>query len=717
MLFLKQISHLKLIVCLLISLFTGVGLAAQTNTVYLDQPAGFLVKALAAGTRNTGFWDQSGTPVTFIQQQKIQAWSRAVNKDTTAGNYADQLYQFVPIAYDWYHIVAKNGGYLDAGNGQEGTEVFLSAANSSKSQRFRVVYEVVQNKGAYKFISFSGKALAFTPGYANRTKLTLADPVDTGAAWQLIDPVSKARHTAHLGSSEQLVYSLAAGQEFVYGKTGLYQDGSVRYTMIIVRKPNLTKEIYSMPWTPYAERPLQERLKVKTSNPASWQKYDYSLIFNGKVIATGDEIADLTFYNPDVDSWVSRDGSFVNVGVSTGKDYLSYIANRAARRYWTTPQSPVPDFRSGHHSYTQHYAENSYRLVIDGSVVIANWPMLRNLTYSDDGEHYMFSGSPDDRYNNQNIYLDNKVLAGPYKTILRMGFFPGSHIPYYIATKLSNQPVVTFGDRTLELSADEKIHRIASNGTKIVFTTTKKDPSLTGNAALKGIDTRVRVYQYDFNDRQLKKFEGYFHDIRVSETLGQFLYQTINQQGNYVLFDETGRVLIESPLTNLKSQFLHNQPQVFYSAVLDLSGGTVSRSVSAGFPVLAAAVGNTTFLKPNQSQTRIFSIADTASEGPYQILKNGSPLNNQLWASYGIYSVAYNPSGSSMALLVNQNSSESFRKRYYTINRCLDLDWQLLLNGEVQRGKFGEPVWSELNKCFLVLKQVGNQIRLVRIAD
>ena len=82
-----------------------------------------------------------------------------------------------------------------------------------------------------------------------------------------------------LSVSANPIYTLAPGEEFVYGKIGAFDDGSIKYTLAIVRKRNENKTFYRMGFRPYHPNIIQGSGNLKAYDKTKeYSKYDVDLI-------------------------------------------------------------------------------------------------------------------------------------------------------------------------------------------------------------------------------------------------------------------------------------------------------------------------------------------------------------------------------------------------------------------------------------------------------
>ncbi|MFO8021507.1 MAG: hypothetical protein R6U65_03495, partial [Perlabentimonas sp.] len=87
-----------------------------------------------------------------------------------------------------------------------------------------------------------------------------------------VSPYIKQQSLANASSSEK-IFSLEPNEEYVYGKVGLHDNGTVKYTFAITRKPNSSKELYIREKLfPYSgSQPLQGGGTMRrNNNPADY---------------------------------------------------------------------------------------------------------------------------------------------------------------------------------------------------------------------------------------------------------------------------------------------------------------------------------------------------------------------------------------------------------------------------------------------------------------
>ena len=94
-----------------------------------------------------------------------------------------------------------------------------------------------------------------------------------------------------------------------------------------------------------------------------------------------------------------------------------------------------------------------------------------------------------------------------------------------------------------------------------------------------------------------------------------------------------------------------------------------------------------------------------------RVYKNGSPADTQIWN--GLTALAASGDGSVYAALAS-NTLQCYSE-YYTTPAHLDAGWDLVVNGRVRSGKYGEPVWAKAYGSIIALMQQGDKLLVGRI--
>lgn len=757
----------RLMFLVLLSLFF-INSNGQSN--YSKLPVGKkLVLQLASNYGNNleGIWDISGStkvaPGSVLQLSKY-------NND---GDKKFILYNTDKTGY--YKISPGNSTYTRLGwenvNSYGENKIVIRYRYKTETQMFLFKH---LGEGKYKIYSTRGKVLA----YKNNRVQFIFDDNSENSKWYLIDgsnfqalsPISTHSLTSgadglNYNSKEMSVYKLQTGEEFVYGKVGLFDNGDTKYTLAIVRKPNRTKKIYRRGYDPYTSRPIMSGRPMRVNNsPKEYDKFDYWLVFNGKKMGPYDKIFDIDADDPDIDDWVSEDGKKLSFCAIKGQHYYANLGGRQTVYYWSLVQKPQCDKKSGKYTYAMEWSTNNWRLYDNGSIRHSNWKNFHSMRFSDDGSNVIYVGAPDKR-NQAYVYLNHKKVAGPYSLVGQVnsvGFIPGTNKAYYKGAVMGsknnratyNYGTIVVGDRKFDIPDNHGVGNFQINGDIICFTVTNYDKK-----AFYG--SEIEVWEYNHKTDVLKKHGKYGSYVNFKIIGNKFYYSTFDVKGNNLLVKQGGEVVekvtpknhyvnqvapngeiiswyktksdYESPYYLLKngkpySPFnirkkyvdkvsfnpLNSKPQIILK--LDQPVGSEKRKIMYGNNSFNLNGYFTKFYFPEKSENvfGIRRIKKTRDDYRWQLYKNNNATNSKEWT--GISPITYSPDGKRYAALVTDDMKRRGGGRYYTTeNGNLDALYKLFMDGKVVEGKFGLPVWSKKSNKFKVLKKVNGEIKLVEM--
>ncbi|HDS02093.1 MAG TPA: hypothetical protein ENN72_00090 [Firmicutes bacterium] len=351
------------------------------------------------------------------------------------------------------------------------------------------------------------------------------------------------------------IYTLREGEEFVYGKIGLFDDGQMKYTLAVVRKPNTEKPIYEAGFDPYEPRPLGEPLLKLNPNPKPYEQYDFFLIFNGVKYGPFDRILDMDQSDPDTDHWVSHDGKNISFSYVVREKYYPYVNGFPGVPFWTTNQAPVHDPVYGQTEFAIEASRYRFRLFKRAKIVLDNWMYMGDLHTSEDGTHFLYVGgeaTPEERY----VYINHEKKTGPYYLVSRVGFIPGTN-EFYCAgfDKQSNYKKVVLGEKRVAVPEGTQVTNFHVSSKKIIFTLETPLPALREKIGILG--RKFDVVEYDIASKTIRSSGPYFKQLAVREAKGDFYFWTIDGQDDLVMIAPGGRIL---------ERFSVSDPLVFWSS-------------------------------------------------------------------------------------------------------------------------------------------------------
>ncbi len=569
------------------------------------------------------------------------------------------------------------------------------------------------------------------------------------------------------------ILNLAANEELVYGKIGLNDNGSVKYTFAMTRKPNKSKQIYKREMSmPYGPQPLIGGGQMRVDkNPKDYDMYDYFVVLNGEKMGPYDRIYDVHQDDGDIDNWITPDGSHISfAGVKGQKYYPVFGNNEIGITFWSVIQAPAYDPTSSHTTFAMEWRRGEARLIEKGSIKLRGWKVIKHIRYDHNDQDLLFVGAKDDK-DKKYIYLNHKSIDGPYSLVSQIGFLPGINKPYFKAwnnvivnnTSKAKHSVL-IGDKKFDFTIDQQVGNLKIADPWVCFTVSEKNKNYTGNDRYK--KKSVEIWKYNYRSGELVKHGKYAYSAAVHETGDQLYFTTYDTDGSSLLINFNGKTLERvtpeekgkggaalrlSPNGDYYTFYRKNYKQPYtlkkngeifkiegvdkimgietlkfgpktgkLNLVItkDQSVGSKDRTVINGdyrFDIKGRAVGNWMYFATESND--VFLRKEFKREGERdftaQLYKNGKLACDLLLRS--IVEFTMSPDASRYAALVTLEKHDAFMGQYFTENHFMDNKRKLLVDGKIVEGTFGAPVWSKEKNKFLVLKQEGNSVRLVEL--
>ncbi|MGE0079579.1 MAG: RICIN domain-containing protein [Bacteroidales bacterium] len=759
--------------------------SGYSQPIASQMPTGreFFIQSAASYGTEVGFWDIPGNLTSITKGLKIQLWEFSMDMDRkfTLLQSQENGFYLIKVGNTPNARVDIQGGKTD-----NGTPVQTWDHHGKENQRFLFQH---LGDGRFKIFDYNSGRIICPKGESNSngTQLNIQDDYNSSfAEWYLIDaqtyetfvPNSAAlqeKHIANVSSSNfssKVIYSLASGEDMVYGKVGLFDDGSVKYTFAVVRKPSGSKQIYKREIEmPYGPQPILSGGQMKIdSNPREYDFYDYYVIFNGQKMGPYDRIYDMHQSDGNVDNWVTPDGKYISFAAVKGEKYYPIIGNSEQIAFWSVLQAPDFDRSSGHATYAIAFGKNKYWLIEDGNPKLKDWPAIGNIKYASNGRDLLYVGSQNNA-KEKYIYLNHRQIGGPFEIVSQLGFIPGTNKPFYtvFSHKTSNGTSevefndVFLGDKVINIPRGEGVGKFYFTDSGVSFTRSKKNPSYDGKNMYKA--NFVTIYEYNFKTNQLKKLDGEYSMVSTKIADGTFFYDVNDSDGNSILVKQGGEVLEKvnkevhnngHGLTSFRlnsangdyysiSSRGYNQPVVLHKngKVFDIPNApkimfverlnfspvnknlnmVLARDVPVGgndwcaingsnqFDFKGNATGVWTFSENGDVYSWMWSKAEN-DRSQNQLYKNGK-LASDVKAN-SIVEFCVSPDGNRYATLVTTGDDPS-TGGYYTENKYMHNKRRLFLDGEIVFGNFGVPVWSKQSNAFLVLKADRGKISLLGI--
>lgn len=725
----------------------------------------FYIKSTATDKSYEGFLNQKSAASTLVPGANVFV-QRMERGQTTDKN---RLFRFVATDNGFYYIQSANGGYLalEGGTNTKGTSIIIQGDKESAA-KFRFEYK---DQEKWKMHTHSGIIVNLNNAYAaNNINVQIWwNHTIPSTMWYFEKAGTHQRYTpegltgtadAPSDKAGKGFYTLASGEELVYGKVGTDANGKERYTFAIVRKSNPAKKVYRRPFDPYTSRPLSSGRPMRQETEVkSYDRYDYYVLFNGKKFGPWDRIMELLANNPDIDDWVSRDGKSITFSAVKGQRWYPVIASRQGASFWTIGQAPICDQKAGEYRYAMEWSRDTFNIVGKRGFLVKGLKEVKTLTFAEKGTDWLYVAAPEEK-NKYYLYLNGTKVTGPHNLFSTADFIPGTSRYYYNAfdpapgsnggytqtVYIDGRKIPLPGNGSVTMKADRR---------KVVFTYTQVTGSSSPHAK-----KQIKVYEYDIRNKSLTQHGTYGKLVQIIHNGSFFYYTGYDIQGNRILVSEGGKVearvaLAESGNRSVAARMSpsgdtwlwyekngytkvlkNGKPwngagipfkRVGYIQFNPINGNPqmvlhVDKTVAANSHVLingdakyrvTGGMGkvSTHTLFPEKSNdvywVRRYVLADRSYK--WQLYKNTTPLTGSMRT---VAALSTSPDGKRYAALVSDREGII---SYWPMNRVMDKKLQLFVDGKVIPGTYGAPVWSESAKKFLAIESKGGTLQVVEL--
>ncbi len=550
------------------------------------------------------------------------------------------------------------------------------------------------------------------------------------------------------------IYTLAAGEEFVYGKIGTFEDGSLKYTLAIVRKRNENKTFYRMGFSPYHPGIVQGSGNLKPyENPREYNKYDVYVLFNGKKFGPYDAIYDMNFLEPNPDKWVSNDGKTISFCGQQGKKFMGVVHNTERSMFWVPSQHLNIDLEHNEDIFTLEYAKGDIRMYIDGKRVHPELNFFGELKHADNGDLLYFAKN---RNTNEGaLYVNHKKTVEHLQNYSTYGFIKGTNTIYYKVLLPNKMMRVCIGEHSYDFSPEHRISSFYFIKDYIAFNV--QEPK----------SKNTLFYEYNLKTRKMNQ-HGPYEVTRLRMLYNKLAYQIMLQTkesdgyAHTYYFRNTGGELIDKFVAKpntLDNAYMHISPKGDIYIIKKISNtfhitkngapypfdGTISRILFEDFLpstdelVLLSEVksdikhsynnearltmGSDTYnFKGNYildsraiaDEARVvYSIsAAPADDNKHQtIYKNGQNVLDKAWKF--IERPTIDSKGEHFAVKVfnyGDNWMVNSVIGDYPDNGCMHQDWHLIVDGKERTGKYGSPAYLKKDNKLVAICQEGNNL-------
>ena len=773
----SRLSNFLIKLVCVASVFSITAVYGQTPAEMPTSRMFLIQSAMNYGENSGGYWDIPNSPSQIARGSNIQVWDLDGGMDRKFTLHPSSSAGFYEIQVGTTSNARVDIDYCKADNG---TNVRAWDANGSTCQRF--LFQHLGN-GRFKIFDYNGKVLCLANRSSNNgSNVHIWDNHDgPWMEWYLIDAQSgqpyipKESHASMSNTNDlnsPILYRFEEAEDMVYGKVGLFDDGSVKYTFAIIRKPNKSKVVYKAEfYDPYGPRPLTGSGVMKVNNnPYDYDQYDYWVIFNGQKMGPYDRIYDMHQNKPNIDKWVSKDGKYISFSAVKGQKYAAIIGNKEVTSFWNFSQAPSYDPDFGKNTYAMKWSNNDTRLVENGVFKLKGWKVIENVSYSDDGQNLLYVGAEtngDERF----VYLNHQKIAGPYYLVSNAGFIPGTDKPYIDGfnhrvvngKSVYSHGFVQIGDRKIPIPDNYSVNPFYFAGQWVSFVVDKSNDEYKGDDFYKRKTSWI--YEYNYVTDELLKHEGYASVLTTDILNGTFYYSAFNANGDKLLVKQGGKIISQmnrkdygenapffrvgpnddvftfnnmkfmgpytitlngEPFTpagnqimeiGLSSRFNPTTGKVQMHIRKDRSlDGTKNRfingNVSFDFEGWVADLSVTYAVQSNDIffATKNF---DAKKNIYFEIFKNGKLAVEGQW--YSITPLEIAPDGSRFATLVSDSQSSRTIQSYYTLNQNMNYKRTLILDGKNMGDSYGIPVWSNAKQKFLILQATYGVIKMVEL--
>lgn len=559
--------------------------------------------------------------------------------------------------------------------------------------------------------------------------------------------------SSNLSISANPIYTLAPGEEFVYGKIGTFEDGSIKYTLAIVRKRNENKTFYRMGFRPYHPDIVQGSGNLKPyDKPKEYSRYDVYLIFNGQKFGPYDEIYDMNFLEPNPDKWVSNDGKTISFCAQKANKFMGVVHNSERSMFWVPSQHLNIDPDHNEDIFTLEYAKNDIRMYIDGIQVHQELNFFGDIKHADNGDLLYFAKN---RSTNEGaLYLNHKKILGSIQAHGVYGFIKGTNTIYYRAL-LPNQIVrICFGNDTFDFSPDKKISSLYFVDDYIAFNVEdpKSKNTLFYEYNLKTHEmsqhgpyevTRLKMFGNKLAYQimhQTKESDGYAHTYYFRKAGGELIekyyvkpnsldwaYMKISPKGDiYIIKEENkifhitkngkpypfngtiNRILFEDFLPSTDELVLLSEVK------LDMNhsyNNDVRLNIGAdAFNYKGSYFLNTRVMAADARVIYTANSVPAEDEKHVTLNKNGQNVLNTSWKF--IEKPVIDSKGEHFAVMVfNYNHwMTNSVIGYYPDNACMHQDWHLVVDGKELEGNYGAPTYLKSSNTLAAISQEENNL-------
>ncbi|WP_018526319.1 hypothetical protein [Alkalispirochaeta alkalica] len=558
---------------------------------------------------------------------------------------------------------------------------------------------------------------------------------------------------AAISAQENVVYRRESDEEFVYGRIGLNDDGTKRYTFLVVRTPNPDKTVYRREDEAYVGvRSIGRGGSMSVDRDVQeFDTFDYYIVFNGDKLGPFDRFKSLRHDNPNVEDWISPDGQGLTFSAVQGQHYQLYANSQRQTMYWSYAQTPLVAEAPGKVAFVVQFDRNNWHLRENRRLVKENYAGITNLEYSSDGSRLLYVGAPDNM-RERFVYVNHQRVAGPYRTVMPYvtGFVGSTNTPYFVGNTADGQEM-TVGTRRVNLPPNiRSIGRVIYSNGKLAF---------SGQ-----VDDKHYTYLYTVSSDNLMVREGQLRPQGVISSNNRTYLSIIEPNENRTLIDQNNNVVASFPRSELHETlsqvsyevcrdgnvYAHFRRANGQGAVLkngqpfELAGSGFSRTRHfsfnpvTGLPQIALILSD----NPEGNQLRIIHnnraldingemdnferYSAFPPEGPfYWIRRRIHERRDWRWTIYRenepvsreyphMFAFTTSPDGKNFAALISTDPDADIRD-YYSTNRSMHTRLTMMVDGNLVNGRFGAPVWSPRENRFLALGQSGRNIIIRRL--
>ncbi|SIQ29264.1 hypothetical protein SAMN05920897_106144 [Alkalispirochaeta americana] len=558
---------------------------------------------------------------------------------------------------------------------------------------------------------------------------------------------------AAISAQSNAVYRLQGNEEFVYGRIGLNDDGSQRFTFLVVRTPNPDKTIYRREDESYVGvRSIGRGGSMSVDRDVQdFDRYDYFIVFNGNKLGPFDRFKEVKHDNPNVADWISPGGQGLTFSAVEGQHYRLYANSRPQTSYWSYSQTPLVAEAPGKVAFVVQFDRNNWHLRENHRLIKQEYAGIWNLEYSADGSKLMYVGAPE-RTNERHVYINHERVGGPYTSVLPYvtGFVDNTNTPYFVGSTSSGQEVVV-GTRRVNLPRNiRNIGRVYSDSGRLAFSGQDGD--------------RRFSYLYTVSNNTLLEREGRLVGRGLIIANNRAYLNIIESNDNRTLIDQNNNVVFSMPLRELhdtlssvradasptgdiyityrradgqgvvlKNGNPYEPAGSDFSRLIHISFNPVTGLPQIGLDISTDDSGNVRRIIHNDKAFDTVGEMDNFErysvfppEGPaYWIRRRIHAHRDWRWTVFReneqvseefhhLFALTVSNDGTRFAALVSDDPDADIRD-YYSTNRSMHTPVTLMVDGRLINGRFGAPVWSPRDGRFLALTQDGRNIIIRRL--